>query len=443
MPRRVNGKLSSDGSYQTQLRRAMSRHLPKKGLPTLSDDGRVRWVPRLLVFCAILMAWDTNSTLVDRFTAARDCVVRMFPTRRRPGSTFTGFIAALAKAGDDLLCAVTAALRKSGQSLAESQGWWTTRGWVVFGGDGSKIDCPMTEANEKGLGLGCKKVSWPQMLLTTLFHVGTGLPWGFVRGGGRECERSHLISMFKLLPKGSLLTADAGFPGYDLFKAAADAGVEILIRVGGNVKLLTKLGWHVKEFDGLVYLWPDAKQKKGMKPLVLRLIKVKDGRNNLVCLVTSVLETQRLSDDDAIAIYKKRWLVELLFRSLKQTMGRRKMLGDSPDTARSELDWSMVGLWLLALMTAEAAGTTERLAIAPALRAVRHAATNRGRNLRRSLARAVGDRYERKGSKKARHWPKRFHRKPPGPPQARRAKKAEVKLASELRTREMAECLTA
>jgi len=295
------------------------------------------------------------------------------------------------------------------------------------------IDCPMTAANEAGLGLGCKESSWPQMLLTMLFHVGTGLPWGFARGGGREPERSHLLSMLNLLPAGSMLTADAGFPGYELFQAIVAARCEFLIRAGGNVKLLTKLGWDVRERDGLVYLWPAGKQKAGEPPLVLRLITLLDGRNRRVCLLTSVMEDDRLSDADAGAIYARRWCVELLFRSLKQTMARRKLLSDSPAHAAVELDWSVVGLWLLSLAAAEAAGTTDRLSVATALRAVRSAAAGRGGDLRRALARAVLDNYSRTKPKTARHWPQRAKRRPPSPPEARTATDAEVALAQQIK----------
>lgn len=435
MSRRVNGKLSRGESYQTQLRRAIGRHLPAKGLPSTTDDARVRWVPRLLVTCAILMAWDAGHTLGDRFAAARACVVGMFPGRRRPGATYAGFAAAVATAGGPLVAVVSASLRGSVRRLAEARGCWLTAGWAVFGGDGSKVDCPMTAANEAGLGLGCKAASWPQMLLTMLFHAGTGLPWAFARGGGRECERSHLASMLAVLPAGAMLAADAGFPGYDLFRAIVDqAKCELLVRAGGNVKLLTKLGYAVREFDGLVYLWPAGKQKGGDPPLVLRLITLLDGRSRRVCLLTSVLDPARLSDADAARIYARRWCVELLFRSLKQTMGRRKMLSDGPAHAAAELDWSVVGLWLLGLAAAEAAGVTaDRASVAAALRAVRCAMAGRGGDLRAALARAVIDGYRRAKPKKARHWPRRVTRRPPGPPQARTATEAEVLLARQLR----------
>jgi len=54
----------------------------------------------------------------------------------------------------------------------------------------------------------------------------------------------------------TLFCADAGFVGYELWRAILDAGHSFLIRVGGNVRLLRNLG-HARHRRGLVYLWPN------------------------------------------------------------------------------------------------------------------------------------------------------------------------------------------
>lgn len=432
MPGRRSGKPPAGGSYQVQLRRAMSRFLPRTGLATLPGaDGRLRWTQRLLVVCAVLLSWDPSAALTDRFAAARSCLVKMYPGRRRPGGTYEGFIAALAKASGALLAVVTAHLRRSAREAAGP--CWEVRGWVVFGADGSKVDCPMTAANEEALGCSSRKNSWPQMLLTVLFHAGTGLPWAFARGGARSSERSHLLAMLDTLPPHALLLADAGFTGYDLLKAVTDSGRSFVIRVGSNVRLLTRLGYAAREFDGLVYLWPDAKQKKRTGPLVLRLVTLSDGRNRRIHLLTDVMDAGRLSDAAAVEMYKLRWGAELLFRSLKQTLGRRKLLSDCPAHAEVELDWAAVGLWLLALMNAHAAGAAARRSTASALRAARSAMAGRGGRLWAALSRAVLDDYRRRRPKKARHWPHKKREKPPGDPKARTATAEEVTLAMELK----------
>lgn len=437
MPGRRSGKPPAGGSYQVQLRQAMSRFLPR-GLATLpGGDGRLRWTARLLVVCAVLMAWDPAAALEDRFAAARSCLVKMFPGRRRPGRTYEGFVAALAKASEALLAAVVGHLRASVREWAQSAGaCWEVCGWAVFGADGTKVDCPMTRANEEAVGCSSRDKSWPQMLLTVLFHAGSGLPWAFARGGARSSERSHLLAMLDTLPPNAMLLADAGFTGYDLMKAVLGGGRSFVIRVGSNVRLLTKLGYAARgpESDGLVYLWPDAKQRKRMEPLALRLVTLTDGRNRTIHLLSDVLDGGRLSDAAAVEMYKLRWGAELLFRSLKQTLGRRKVLSDSPAHAEVELDWAAVGLWLLALTAADAAGASSRRSIASALRAVRSAAAGRGGGLLwAALSRAVLDTYRRRGAKKARHWPHKKRDKPPGHPKARTATAEEVALAMELK----------
>jgi hypothetical protein len=323
---------------------------------------------------------------------------------------------------------------------------WQVEGWVVFGCDGTKIDCPRTAVNEQAFGCAGRKKSGPQQLLTCLFHVGSGLPWAFVRGAGTDSERSHLLCMLGLLPKGALLLADAGFTGYDLLAEILASGRAFLIRVGANVRLLTKLGYALQEHEGIVYLWPAGKQKKQLPPLILRLIRLTDSRNRTMCLLSSILDPKKLGDAAALRLYRRRWGVELLYRALKQTLARRKMLSDSPTHAAAELDWSFVGLWLLGLMSVTQLNAAGHEALqwsaAQALRAVRWAASEkprRGRgSLARQLAQSLKDTYQRRGSKTARAYPHKKKDKPPGQPKARTATEQEVHLATEIRNRKTA-----
>ena len=81
----------SSTSYCTQLREALRNHFPKRGLPLTSDDQRLRWTPRLLAVAAVLMAWLPGDTLQEAFAGARETIVGMYPTRRRPGKHLEGF----------------------------------------------------------------------------------------------------------------------------------------------------------------------------------------------------------------------------------------------------------------------------------------------------------------------------------------------------------------
>ena len=54
-------------------------------------------------------------------------------------------------------------------------------------------------------------------------------------------------------------------------------------------------------------------------------------------------ESHRLSDQQVLDIYRRRWGIELCFRHLKQTFQRRKLRSTSADNARVELEWPSTG----------------------------------------------------------------------------------------------------
>ena len=455
MSRRTPGR-STPASYPADLRHAMRRFLPASSLPSLSDDGRIRWVPRMLVIAAILMAWSPALHLVDRFAEAYDAVVAMFPGRRRPGKTHEGFAAALARQSQALLEQLAQHWRLAVQETAGA--YWEVGGWLLFGVDGTKLDCPRTEANEKAFGTSGKNNSGPQLLLTSLFHIGTGLLWDFCRDGLKgSSERGHLSRMLSTLPLNAMLLADAGFTGYDLLKSLLGGGRHFLIRVGSNVRLLKKLGYRVREHGQVVYLWPNQKQgrtgrhgrrlpkdlSKVHAPLVLRLITLVDERGRKMALLTDVLDRRKLSDAAAARMYGLRWGVEVAWRGLKQTMGRGRLHSASPAHVRTELDWAMAGFWMLGLLAVsrliETGQDPRQASVAAALRAVREAMRpggKRRRSLACLLAEALKDGYKRRGSKKARNYPHKRRQKPPGLPRARKATAAEVRLAKRVRERE-------
>jgi hypothetical protein len=426
--------------YLFQLRQSIVDLLPSRSLPLI--DGR-RWSDRILVICAVLLSWSAGSTLIERFSAARDAVIKMYPSRKRPGRTYGGFMKMLMRRTQQLVGALTEALRKRMEQVADS--CWTMEGWLVFTADSSKLDCPMTPANEKEIGCASKAKSWPQMILATFVHLGCGLPWSWRLGKACSSERDLVTQMLDDLPPRSLVVADAGFIGCEFFKTLLACGHHLLIRVGANVHLIEKLGYAVKEHDGIVYLWPKDMQKLGRTPLVLRRITLVDGRNRRMVLLTSVLETERLSDELAKEIYGRRWGIELFYRTLKQTMGRGKLLSDCPQNAEIEGQWAMLGVLMLGLIMLQAKAPAAAVAdqsIAQALRAVRDAMGGRIRPGRRKLQvvlrKAMRDRYVRLHSKRARHWPHRKNPRPPGEPQARMAEPEEVQLAQRLSRRRAA-----
>jgi hypothetical protein len=216
---------------------------------------------------------------------------------------------------------------------------------------------------------------------------------------------------------------DAGFTGYDFYQRILAARHSFLLRVGANVHLLRELGFVEDEQPNTVYLWPEG--KRDQSPLVLRLIVLKQGKKKMY-LVTNVHDKNALSQKAAATLYEMRWGVEVFYRSTKQTLQRRRMLSHSPDMARCELTWAVLGMWLLGLMSVAGIIAKGRdplqWSVAAARKQVRQhmrlALSNRRcpRRLTEGLACAVQDTYQRTGSKKARAYPQKKKEKPPGHP---------------------------
>src|SRR5579863_8821640 len=197
----------------------------------------------------------------------------------------------------------------------------------------------------------------------------------------------------------------------------------MLLRVGANVRLLKRLGY-ARESCNTVYLWPDREAQRRQPPLVLRLVVAHNGKHP-VYLVTSIVCTRRLTDRQVVELYARRWGIELFYRHLKQTFQRRKLRSTRAENARFEMEWSLTGLWtmaLYALIFVHARGMPpRRLSVAGTLRAFRRMLRDylhpieRGCRLRDRLRVAVIDDYQRK-NKASRDYPRKKQERPPGAP---------------------------
>ena len=394
------------------------------------------WTPQRLTWVASMMAWDEGQTLDARWEHARE-VAGGLHAHWTLGTSYSGFAAALVRESPRLVDGIKAKFREA--MLAIGGRHQTRCGWRAFAVDGSREEAPLTEANEDGLGCAGRKKCGPQVFMTTLWHMGLGLPWDFRVGPGTDSERRHLEQMLDDLPPNSLIVADAGFVGYELCRRVLKAGQSFLLRVGGNIRLLTDLGWEHEERNGMVYLWPLL--HRDSPPVVLRLIVLERDKQK-VYLLTNVFDPQQLSDEEAGVLYEMRWGIEVFYRSFKQTLHRHRLLSRTPATCLAECSWTMLGLWLLGLLTVTriVAKKLDPLSwsVALARNAVRRAMRTsvRGGNCRRltrDLAVAVKDEYKRHGPKAARDYPRKKREKPPGPPKIQSASPKEVQTAKQLR----------
>lgn len=424
----AGGRDAAHTLYRHALVRVMSPLLT----PLAIGHG---WSAFALALAATLISWDPAPTLAQRFEAARTILDAALPRRRRTGRTYQGFVKALTPRSDEILDTLVPHLRTL-TAQAAGACWWIGE-FLAIAADGSRIDAPRTIGNEP-LGFAGKERCGPQMMMVLLVHLGVMLPWAWRIGGARDAERTLLRDLLDELPEHTLLVADAGFTGFDLLGELCRRRVSFLIRVGRGVHLLSELGYYRCEGRSTVYLWPD--RRRGCAPLTLRLIRV-----GSVYLVTDVADPRRLSAAMAGELYRRRWGVEVAFRTLKRTLEHHKVRSCTAAHARVELAWAVAGLWVLGLLGVRAitarGHAPRRLSVASALAAVRHAARDpdarhtTDRPLHRRLARAVLDDYRRSRDKASYQWARKKQYSPPGAPTITRATAAQVRAAQRLRAR--------
>jgi hypothetical protein len=353
------------------LREAVAWAVDRQIFAHLKLHGNTSWQIVDLILLTVVWVWSNHASLTAAFVEARRWSNDVLGSAAV--TTYQGLLKALVRWTTPWLPLLWSHLHQLME--AEAAKHWRIGMWLALAVDGSRISVPRTQENEKAFcapNFGNSRTAQyrrkkkrqgkrvrrkakaaqpvkPQIWVTLLWHMGLQMPWSWKTGPSYSAERHHFQEILQTqeFPKNTLFCADAGFTGYDLWKAIIGTGHSFLIRVGANVKLLRKLGY-VDEGADIVYCWPDAAARKGQPPLVLRHLKLKVGKCRMH-LLTNVLDEKKLNDAQAVQLYQLRWGIELQFRTVKQTFGRRKLRSRTPDRAYVELDWSLLGLWLIQL----------------------------------------------------------------------------------------------
>lgn len=467
------------------MKQVIDELVPPKLFRGIACRSDAKWKPRMLVVAVLFLLTSGEKTLSRGFKLSWKVVAKIFRWMSPPGGSYQGFVKQLRKWHEELKWAMVIHLHTVMQERLPHQ--WTVGGFVVIAGDGSRVELSRTRSLEaayspkkkqskakkkrkKSRGKGRskkstgkrktktqskesikKKINSPQMWLTLMWHVGSGLPWDWRTGPSDSSERGHLEEMLPGLPKNALITADSGFVGYDFWSKTLKAGHHFVIRVGGNVRLIRELGF-ARQYAHTVYLWPNSAARKHQPPLELRLIVLNDGRQP-VHLVTDLPKNQ-LSDRQAAEIYEARWGIELFFRTFKQTFGCRKLRSQCAENAAWELDWSLIGLWCVCLWgeleLAQGGKDPTQLSAANAitafqdtLRDYRVRPESPGETLRSRLQMALLDDYERTSSKASRNFPRKKQRERTGPPKISKATKQQIQAAMQLKQETSEKRLTA
>ena len=470
--RRVNNR--KRGRKERQRNKTIFRTLVNELIPEgelFSEyrfHGNIKWTPERLCQQALIWSWQDTKNVTDAFEQTGEICEEL--GIKNIANTYTAFMNAL----DGYTETFAPRLRQHFQALAEEWGgrFWRDNDWVLMGFDGSRATTPRTVSNEKafcapnyGVGKTAKyrkkktkgmrrrknkknkpQPQAPQVWITMMWHMGLRLPWTWRLGPSNSSERGHVVEMLnqEKFPEKTLFCGDAGFVGYPLWKAIVDAQRDFLVRVGGNVSLLSETADVKRKNGGIVLCWPKGKMKSGAKPLRLRLVRVKIGKTKM-WMLTSVLSRKKLSNKKIVRYYKMRWGVEVEFRGLKQTIDKRNLRCRNSDRVYVELDWSIRAMAFAELIALReqipdeqesqredvSSYDTKDRSLANTMRALRTCMRNLNKyadprqNLLYQLSRALVQKYNNRTDKKARYRPKNPDKKPLGEPTIRKLNREE------------------
>lgn len=419
--------------------------------------GNTKWTAEQVAVQALIWSWQETKHVTDAFDHAQEVCDEL--GMKHATKSYASMLNALERYHDLFASRLRERFQVMAKEIAGDQ--WATGGWVLIGFDGSRATAPRSVSNErafcapnygkgkrarygkkKSKGLRRKRNQQnpphpqaPQAWITMLWHMGLRLPWTWRLGPSHASERDHVKTILaeEAFPQNTLFCGDAGFTGYPLWNLILTQGLHFLVRVGGNVKLLSEQADVKKLGGGIVLCWPKGQIDSGQPPLRLRLIQVKVGQTKM-WMLTSVLDHKQLNDQQIIRFYQMRWGIEVEFRGLKQTIDKHALRCRNADRLLVELDWS-----LRAMAVAELLALREQLAaenegepydpqdrsLANTMRALRKCMRNLHKydsehGLLYQLSQAVVQRYNNRTDKRARYRPKNPDKKQLGDPTVRK-----------------------
>ncbi|MER6076669.1 IS4 family transposase, partial [Streptomyces sp. NPDC001817] len=198
--------------------------------------------------------------------------------------------------------------------------------------DGTTFDLPDTEANaaffgRPGVSRGQEKSAYPQARLAALVECGTHAVFAAEAGPLAVHETELAQRLFSSLVPGMLLLADRGFRGFDLWRAAAATGADLLWRVKNDsvlpVRTLLEDGSYLSEIVA-------ARDKnRRADPIRVRVIEYAlghDGSGTVYRLITTILDPKAASATSLAALYAQRWEIESTLDEIKTHQGGPRLV---------------------------------------------------------------------------------------------------------------------
>ncbi len=275
--------------------------------------------------------------------------------------------------------------------------------------DGSSVQLPDTAANQKaypqpsGQKRGC---GFPVTKLAVLFSLASGALLDVVLGSLHHHDLRLFHRLWESLQAGDILLGDRAYGDYVTLAGLPQQGVDVVARLHQRRKVDFRKARRLGPHDG-VFVWRKGTQQSSIltpaewaalpDEIQVRIVRFtaacRGFRSQSITLVTTLLDVDQYPAAELIALYARRWRLELCLRDLKTTLRLERLHCLSPAMVRKELLAGLIAHNLIRCVMAEAArvyeAQLERLSFKGTVDAVRQfsaaLAQARSQNMRREL----------------------------------------------------------
>lgn len=265
--------------------------------------------------------------------------------------------------------------------------WW--RGLRLMAIDGTVFDVADTSANEAhfgrpGSGRGETKGAFPQARVVALAECGTHAIVGAQIGPCTTGETTLARGLFGLLNEVMLLLLDRGFPGYELWQAAAATGAQLCWRTKSNAVLPVTTA--LPDGSYLSVLRPPRGHRGA--PITVRVVEYRlthpsrQADEGPIRLITTLLDPATAPALELAGLYGERWEEENAFDELKthQRGAKQVLRSKSPEMVTQEIYAHLLVYFAIRSLINRAAQNDEldpdRVSFIASLRVVRRQVTD-------------------------------------------------------------------
>ncbi len=202
---------------------------------------------------------------------------------------------------------------------------------------------PQPSAQKPGCG-------FPVMKFVALMSLTSGAILNVILGSLHHHDLRLLRALWDQLKKGDILLGDRAYGEYTTLATGPKQGVDVIARLHQRRKVDFRKAERLGKNDGL-FVWTKGCQQSEIlaatewallpAQITVRIIRfratIRGFRSRRITLVTTLLDPKLFPAQDLIALYVRRWRLELCLRDLKTTMGMEELRCKTPEMAEKEL----------------------------------------------------------------------------------------------------------